>query len=77
MDKMVDQGGLRVFPFCFSGQSEMNEKGPGKTLLSNYGKLSTTPKILKHGEDIYKEVFWTTASLLNLTVDLMFVDTYD
>ena len=28
-----------------------------------------------HEDDIQKEVFWSTASLLNLTVDLIFFDT--
>lgn len=31
--------------------------------------------LLEHAEDIQKEVFWSTASLLNLTVDLIFFDT--
>lgn len=31
--------------------------------------------LLEHTEDIQKEVFWSTASLLNLTVDLIFFDT--
>jgi len=31
--------------------------------------------LLAHEEDIQKEVFWSTASLLNLTVDLIFFDT--
>jgi transposase len=31
--------------------------------------------LLAHGDDIQKEVFWSTASLLNLTVDLIFFDT--
>jgi transposase len=31
--------------------------------------------LLEHSEDIQKEVFWSTASLLNLTVDLIFFDT--
>jgi len=31
--------------------------------------------LLEHGEDIQKKVFWATASLLNLTVDLIFFDT--
>ena len=31
--------------------------------------------LLEHAEAIQKEVFWSTASLLNLTVDLIFFDT--
>jgi len=31
--------------------------------------------LLEHSEAIQKEVFWSTASLLNLTVDLIFFDT--
>jgi len=31
--------------------------------------------LLEHAEDIQKEVFWSTANLLNLTVDLIFFDT--
>ena len=31
--------------------------------------------LLEHAETIQKEVFWSTASLLNLTVDLIFFDT--
>ena len=31
--------------------------------------------LLEHADDIQKEVFWSTASLLNLTVDLIFFDT--
>jgi transposase len=31
--------------------------------------------LLEHAQDIQKEVFWSTASLLNLTVDLIFFDT--
>jgi transposase len=31
--------------------------------------------LLEHAEDIQQEVFWSTASLLNLTVDLIFFDT--
>lgn len=31
--------------------------------------------LLEHGEEIQQEVFWSTASLLNLTVDLIFFDT--
>jgi transposase len=31
--------------------------------------------LLTHAEDIQQEVFWSTASLLNLTVDLIFFDT--
>jgi len=31
--------------------------------------------LLEHGEAIQKEVFWATANLLNLTVDLIFFDT--
>lgn len=31
--------------------------------------------LLEHGEAIQKEVFWSTANLLNLTVDLIFFDT--
>lgn len=31
--------------------------------------------LLEHAEDIQKEVFWSTATLLNLTVDLIFFDT--
>jgi hypothetical protein len=31
--------------------------------------------LLEHAESIQKEVFWSTASLLNLTVDLIFFDT--
>jgi len=31
--------------------------------------------LLQHAQDIQKEVFWSTASLLNLTVDLIFFDT--
>lgn len=31
--------------------------------------------LLEHAEHIQKEVFWSTASLLNLTVDLIFFDT--
>jgi transposase len=31
--------------------------------------------LLAHEDDIQKEVFWSTASLLNLTVDLIFFDT--
>jgi transposase len=31
--------------------------------------------LLEHAEEIQKEVFWSTASLLNLTVDLIFFDT--
>lgn len=31
--------------------------------------------LLEHEDDIQKEVFWSTASLLNLTVDLIFFDT--
>ena len=31
--------------------------------------------LLEYTEDIQKEVFWSTASLLNLTVDLIFFDT--
>jgi len=31
--------------------------------------------LLEHYDDIQKEVFWSTASLLNLTVDLIFFDT--
>ena len=31
--------------------------------------------LLDHAEDIQKKVFWATASLLNLTVDLIFFDT--
>jgi transposase len=31
--------------------------------------------LLQHTQDIQKEVFWSTASLLNLTVDLIFFDT--
>jgi transposase len=31
--------------------------------------------LLEHTADIQKEVFWSTASLLNLTVDLIFFDT--
>ena len=31
--------------------------------------------LLEHGEAIQKEVFWSTANLLNLAVDLIFFDT--
>ena len=31
--------------------------------------------LLEHAEAVQKEVFWSTASLLNLTVDLIFFDT--
>jgi len=31
--------------------------------------------LLEHAENLQKEVFWSTASLLNLTVDLIFFDT--
>jgi hypothetical protein len=31
--------------------------------------------LLEHGEAVQKEVFWSTANLLNLTVDLIFFDT--
>jgi len=31
--------------------------------------------LLEHAESLQKEVFWSTASLLNLTVDLIFFDT--
>jgi len=31
--------------------------------------------LLEHAEDIQREVFWSTASLLNLSVDLIFFDT--
>lgn len=31
--------------------------------------------LLEHADAVQKEVFWTTASLLNLTVDLIFFDT--
>jgi hypothetical protein len=31
--------------------------------------------LLEHAQDIQREVFWSTASLLNLTVDLIFFDT--
>ena len=31
--------------------------------------------LLEHAEGLQKEVFWSTASLLNLTVDLIFFDT--
>jgi len=31
--------------------------------------------LLEHDDEIQKEVFWSTASLLNLTVDLIFFDT--
>ena len=31
--------------------------------------------LLEHGEALQKEVFWSTANLLNLTVDLIFFDT--
>ena len=31
--------------------------------------------LLEHAEAIQKEVFWSTASVLNLTVDLIFFDT--
>ena len=31
--------------------------------------------LLEHDEDVQKEVFWSTANLLNLTVDLIFFDT--
>ena len=31
--------------------------------------------LLEHAEAIQKEVFWSTANLLNLTVDLIFFDT--
>ena len=31
--------------------------------------------LLEHAEDIQKEVYWSTATLLNLTVDLIFFDT--
>ncbi|MFO7962463.1 MAG: IS1634 family transposase [Desulfobacterales bacterium] len=31
--------------------------------------------LLEHAETVQKEVFWSTASLLNLTVDLIFFDT--
>jgi transposase len=31
--------------------------------------------LLEHAQDIQKEIFWSTASLLNLTVDLIFFDT--
>ena len=31
--------------------------------------------LLEHAEDIQKKVFWATATLLNLTVDLIFFDT--
>ena len=31
--------------------------------------------LLEHAEEVQKEVFWSTASLLNLTVDLIFFDT--
>ncbi|MGV7224765.1 MAG: IS1634 family transposase [Nitrospinales bacterium] len=31
--------------------------------------------VLEHAEDIQKEVYWSTANLLNLTVDLIFFDT--
>ncbi len=31
--------------------------------------------LLEHAESVQKEVFWSTASLLNLTVDLIFFDT--
>jgi hypothetical protein len=33
------------------------------------------PLLLEHQNEIQKEVFWSTATLLNLTVDLIFFDT--